>query len=155
MRDVVLTTPPGLPAMSEATLAKVRALEDKALALPQVLTETHHVLHAGLYTRTLLLPRGTMITGALIKIATLVIVAGDALVWLGENDRRLKGYNILTASAGRKQAFFALDDSHITMIFPTDAGDVESAEIEFTDEHHLLASRREDARNLTIITGER
>ena len=154
MRDIALHTP-SLPAMSEATLSRVRELEDKALALPQVLTETHHVLHAGLYARTILLPAGTMITGALIKIATLVIVEGDVLVWLGDITKRLKGYNILPASAGRKQAFFSLDDSHITMIFPTDAGDVESAEIEFTDEHHLLASRREDARNLTIITGER
>ena len=153
MSDIALSTP-SLPAMSEAGLAKVRALEDKALALPQVSTETHHVLHAGLYARTILLPGGTMITGALIKIATLVIVEGDVLVWLGNITKRLKGYNILPASAGRKQAFFSLDDSHITMIFPTDASDVESAEIQFTDEHDLLASRREDARNLTIITGE-
>lgn len=153
MGDIVLTTP-SLPAMSEATLAKVRALEDRAFELPQVSTETHHVLHAGLYARTILLPAGTMITGALIKIATLVIVEGDALVWLGDTSKRLKGYTVLPASAGRKQAFFALDDSHITMIFPTDAYNVEGAEIEFTDEHERLASRREDARNLTIITGE-
>lgn len=154
MSDIVLSTP-SLPAMSEATIARMRAIEDRALELPQVSTETHHVLHAGLYVRTILLPAGTMITGALIKIATLVIVEGDVIVWLGDASKRLLGYNILPASAGRKQAFFALEDSHITMIFPTDAHDVEGAEIQFTDEHDRLASRREDARNFTIITGER
>lgn len=143
-----------LPAMSSAALGKVRALECEAAKRPQIPLDTQHVLHAGLYARTIRMPAGTMITGALVKIATLVIVQGSALVWLGDTCRRLDGYNVLPASAGRKQAFVSIGETFITMIFPTEARDVESAERQFTDEFDLLASRRCDTPNLTIITGE-
>lgn len=145
---------PDLPVMTIAALERVRALEEQATSRPQIPLDTQHILHAGLYSRTIRIPAGVMITGALIKIATLVIVQGRTLVWLGEECRHLEGYTVLTASAGRKQAFVAIEDTHITMIFPTDAKTVEEAEREFTDEASQLASRRVGTPNLTLITGE-
>ncbi len=153
MRDVALR-PTALPAMDADALDKVRALQAEAALQPQIPLDTSHVLHAGMYARTIRMPPNTLITGALIKIATLVIVQGVALVWLGDECRRLEGYTVLPASAGRKQAFVALEETHITMLFPTAARTVEDAEREFTDDHERLASRRGDTPNLTVITGE-
>jgi hypothetical protein len=66
----------------------------------------------------------------------------------------LQGHAVLAASAGRKQAFLARVDTHLTMIFPTRAKTVEDAEREFTDEVDLLASRRDTNHSQTMITGE-
>jgi hypothetical protein len=60
---------------------------------------------------------------------------------------------VLPAAAGRKQAFLAQADSHITMIFATAARSVAEAEREFTDEADNLVSRRAGG-NRIVITGE-
>ena len=70
---------------------------------------------------------------------------GDALVHVESGPLELHGYNVVPASAGRKQAFVALTDTHLTMIFATDARDVDAAEREFTDEFDKLMTRRETA----------
>jgi hypothetical protein len=144
----------GIPAMSLVAIEKVRRLERLAREMPQVPVETRHVIHAGLYARTLLVPAGVMITGALIKIATLLIVQGDVIVYVDGAPIHLRGHAVLPASAGRKQAFVAQADTHLTMIFPTRAKTVEEAEREFTDETHLLASHCDAASNHFMITGE-
>lgn len=149
-----LTSIDRLPAMSEQAIERVRQATEAELQRPQIDLDTQHVLHAGMYARTIRLPAGVQITGALIKIATVVIVQGDVIVWFGHGSRQLTGYNVLPASAGRKQAFLSLSETFITMIFPTDARDVESAERQFTDEADLLASRREGVPNQVVITGE-
>lgn len=141
-------------AMDEGVVAAIRAVEAEAAGRPQVPIRTGHVLHAGLYSRTVLIPKGTLITGTLIKIATLLIVAGDAAVFVSDRTvLELKGYNVVPAEAGRKQAIAAQSDVHLTMIFPTSATTVEEAEREFTDEADLLASRRDGASNDVVVTG--
>ena len=145
---------PIIAPMSPAAIDNVRRLESLSLTLPQVPMETHHVLHAGLYVRTWSIPAGVVVTGVLVKIATILIIQGDALVYVGdEGAKRLTGYNVLTGAAGRKQALVAETEVHATMIFPTQARTIEEAEAEFTDETHLLGSRRGDAINTIAITG--
>lgn len=143
-----------IAAMSRDAIEQVRRLEGAALALPQVPIETTHVLHAGLYARTIRVPAGVLITGALIKIATLVIVDGDVLMHVEGGPVRLEGHHVLPAAAGRKQAFLARADTHITMIFATAARSVAEAEREFTDEIDSLASHRDGEVNRITITGE-
>jgi len=142
MADLTIARPV-IPVMSEEAIGKVRQLESIATTLPQVPIRTDHVLHAGIYARTVMVPAGVMITGVLIKVATLLIVQGDALVYAGGEPIRLSGYNVVPATAARKQAFIAQSDVYLTMIFPTDARDVDEAERQFTDEIELLASRKE------------
>ncbi len=130
-----------IPAMSESAIDLVRQLETEVLKAPQIDMPTQHVLHAGVYARTICLPADGVLTGALIKIATTLIVSGDTTVFTDDGLVRLTGYNVLLASAGRKQAFVAHADTHITMLFATRARTVQEAEEEFTDEHQLLMSR--------------
>ena len=150
MAELVLR--PAIPAMSEAAIARVRAFEIQALGHPQVAIATDHVIHGGMYARTIMVPAGVVLTGALIKLATLLIVSGDADVYVGGAALEARGYCVLPASAGRKQLIVARTDVHLTMIFPTAARTVEEAEKEFTDETALLLSRH--GGNRITITGE-
>ncbi|NQW53016.1 MAG: hypothetical protein HQ465_17410 [Rhodospirillales bacterium] len=144
MRDLAPSRP-HIASMSSAAIDRVCRLESLASVLPQAAIGTDHVFHAGVYARTIKVPAGVMITGVLIKIPTLLIVHGDALVHVESGPLELHGYNVVPASAGRKQAFVALTDTHLTMIFATDACDVDAAEREFTDEFDKLMTRRETA----------
>ena len=143
-----------IPAMSAEAIDKVRRLEGEAMKLPQVEIATQHVIHAGMYARTIRIPAGVLLTGALIKIATLLIVSGHATVFMDGETVELCGYHVLPASAGRKQVFLAHADTDLTMLFPSSAQSVEAAEHEFTDEAHLLISRRDDGLDRVTITGE-
>jgi len=144
-----------VPAMSDKGIENVRRLERAAAERPQVPIRTEHLLHGGMYARTVYVPAGLLITGALIKIATVLIVQGDVMIYVeGDEPLHATGHNVLPASAGRKQAFVAESDMVLTMIFPTVATTVEEAEAQFTDEGALLASRRDPALNEIVVTGE-
>lgn len=155
MDGVLIVAHKHIPAMSAPSVQKVRDLEAELLKLPQGQYDTNHVLHAGMYARTLITPPYTLITGALIKIPTILITHGEITAYVGDGNVRLHGYNVLPASAGRRQAVFSHDtDAYYTMIFPTTHKTVEDAEKQFTDEYNLLASHRDEKFNYTVVTGE-
>lgn len=141
--------------MVPAAIDRVRHIEAKARALPQVALTTDHVIHGGMYARTIRLVAGSMITGALVKRATLLIVAGEVSIYVGTDEPlHVAGYAVLPAAAGRKQAIVATADTHLTMLFPTQARTVRDAEHEFTDEADILMSRLDPASNHIRITEE-
>jgi len=94
------------------------------------------------------------IAGAFIQVPTTLVVSGNVTVYANDQAYEIDGYQVLVASAGRKQVFVAHTDTNMTMTFATDAKTVEDAENEFTSEPDLLASRRHENLNTTIITGE-
>ena len=145
---------PAIRSMTPAQVGAVRRLESAVRKLPQVEIDTQHVIHAGTYSRTIRIAAGVLLTGAEIKRSTLLVFHGRALVTMGDETVELAGYHVIPAMPGRKQAFLALDDCDLTMIFATGAGSIEEAESEFTDEPHLLMSRQPGARNSVTITGE-
>lgn len=128
-----------VPAMHPSAIEKVGRLEAAIRGCPQVDIRIDHELHAGVYARTAHLPAGCIITGAHIKVPTLLVVVGDVTM---SGVGRLTGYNVLAADAHRKSAFIANEDSTITMIFATAAETVEQAEDEFTDEAASLQTRK-------------
>lgn len=153
--NALVTTENRIPAMSQCAIDKVRALEScSAALLPQVNISTSHVLHAGMYARTIMIPAGVMLTGALIDIRTTLIICGHVHVFIGDETAEIIGYRVLAAEAGRKQAFVAVTDTYLTMLFKTDAICVADAEEEFTSETHLLMSRADGAINKILVTGE-
>jgi hypothetical protein len=147
-RDILSVPPSGAAAMMA-----VRMVEALVEASEQIDLSTHHVLHGGMYSRTIHLDGGTIITGALIKIPTLLVFSGNAYVLIGTEWVDFEGYGVIPASAGRKQAFVARTPVDLTMIFPTQAKTVEEAEREFTDDADRLMSRR-STRDVVVITGE-
>lgn len=137
-----LTTLP-LARMQEEAVACVKQLEEASLLLPQVEIATEHIFHAGMYARTIMVPAGVSVTGAQIQIPTLVIINGDVLIYGEDGANRHTGYYIALGQEGRKQAFYALEDTYITMIFPTTTTTVAEAEKEFTHEYEKLLSNKE------------
>ncbi len=148
-----MTVPGALPPTPKKMLDEIDMLQAFLLQIPQTQIATEHLFHAGLYTRTIRMAPDLVLIGALMKRATVVIVAGHARVLAGENWIDLDGYNVLPASAGRKQVFVSVSEVFITMIFPTQATTVEEAESEFTDQAAELASRRDNV-NRVVWTGE-
>lgn len=137
-----------LPAMTSESIDLVREAEEKAKKLPQIDLPTSHTLHAGMYARTITIPAGVAITGALIKIPTILVVDGHCEVFTGAETVELRGHHVLQASAHRKQVFLAHADTHLTMVFPTSATTVEQAENEFTDEADRLQTRQGESKCL-------
>lgn len=150
----IVTASCRIPAMAPAAINKVRQLEAITRELPQVDIATDHVLHGGMYARTICIPAGVVLTGVFIRVPTLLVFNGNATVNAGDEPVTLAGYHVLAASAHRRQAFLAHQDTQLTMVFSTLAKSVEEAEDEFTDEAHLLFSRKPDAINRINITGE-
>lgn len=138
----VAVLPESLPAMTGEAVDRVRLAEAQLMELPQIDIPTRHALHAGMYARTITIPAGAAITGALIKIPTILIVDGHCEVFTGSETVVLTGYHVMQAEAHRKQVFLAYADTNLTMLFPTQAETVKQAENEFTDEAALLWSRR-------------
>lgn len=133
------TLPPTTPEIME----KIALVEARIRPHEHTLrVEMEHALHAGMYARTCRLAANQVITSVLIKIPTLLIVNGDCVVLAGEGWKEMKGYNVLSALARRKQIYVTLGETEITMIFPTNAQTVEEAEDEFSDESANLLSRR-------------
>ena len=154
MQDLSLVAQRHIYAMEQWQIDKVRQLEAEILKLPQTKVPTRHVLHAGMYSRTMEVPAQTIITGVLMKIPTLLIIEGHFILLVSGEPKELKGYNIFTGTANRKQAGIAITEANVTMIFPTKAKTIEEAEEEFTDETDLLFSRYPDAENHVTITGD-
>lgn len=144
---------PRLPALTSEALGRVRAFEAQLAEQPnQLQVATHHVIHGGMYSRTVTIPAGVAFTGARMKRTTLLIITGHVRVYAGEGYIDLAGHNVLAGSAGRKGAFLTFSEVSMTMVFPTTATTVQEAEAEFTDETHLLMSNH--AENTVVITGE-
>jgi hypothetical protein len=144
---------PALPPTAPGMIEKLKDVQAKLLEHPQVDIHTHHVLHGGMYARTITLPPDTVLVGAHVRVPTVVITVGTGWVLVGKDWAQIAGYQVLPASADRKQIFISEGPLIITAIFPTSVKTVEDAEAEFTDEAELLLSRVQDL-NTVVITGE-
>ena len=130
-----------VPTMTAEQVHRVEELEGKLLSLTQADVETHHVIHAGIYSRTMCGKKNHMYTGGLLKIPTMLIISGDVSIYIGSSVVRKTGFHVLIGDVGRKQAFFCHEDTDMTMLFSTKARTVEEAENECTDDTGKLLSR--------------
>jgi len=124
--------------------------ESIVAAAPQAEITTQHTLFAGMYARTMKLPAGHVLVGALVQVETIVVFDGDAEVFVGDSTIRLTGNHVIAASAMRKQIYWAHADCYITAVFVTDAKTVSEAEEQATQEHARLASRQAGNKNLIL-----
>jgi hypothetical protein len=132
-----------LPPTPPEILEAIYAIEERERDKPQINPEMEHHFHAGMYARTCRLPAGGLWVGVLIKIPTLLIVNGGCFVLAGDRWYKIEDYQVIQATAGRKQVYATFRPTEITMIFPTSSITVEEAEDEFTDEAMNLLSRKQ------------
>jgi hypothetical protein len=120
----------------------VQQFENVALTMPQVHIKTTHLLHGGMYARTIRIPANTMLTGALTSCDNICIVSGDITVTTDAGPQRLAGFNVLPAAAGARRAGMTHSETFWTTIMPTDASTVEQAELDLTSEPQRLQTNR-------------
>lgn len=125
------------------SLDAVRDMESLLLQLPQVDLATSHLVHGGLSARTIFIPAGTVLTGALTNLANLCVVCGDITVTTDDGPQRLTGFHVLPAAPGAKRAGVAHADTWWTTIHRTDLTDIAAIEDEMTGESERLATRRD------------
>jgi hypothetical protein len=124
------------------TPEKVRAMEDYMLQFPQVDLSTTHLVFGGMYARTILIPAGTMLTGALTELANICVMCGDITVTTDDGTKRLTGFHVLAAKPGAKRAGIAHSDTYWTTLIPTDLTDITDIEESMTTEAAGLQTRR-------------
>lgn len=132
-------SPISLMASPEA----VRELERHMMQLPQVDLSTSSVVHGGMCARTILIPAGTVLTGALTNCDNICVMHGDISVTTDEGTLRLTGFHVLPANAGAKRAGWAHEDTYWTTVWPTELTSITDIEDEMTDESELLQTRRD------------
>jgi hypothetical protein len=138
--------------MNDALRDKLTRIQNEILEKPQIEVNTEHIIHGGMYVRTIRLAPEVVLVGALVKVSTVLIVNGKTEVFTGESWIELDGYHVIPARAGRKQIFVTREETSITMIFRTDAKTVEQAEEEFTSEAEALMSRKNE-NDTVLVTG--
>lgn len=128
--------------MSAHAIETVRSMETMLRELNQTPPfDTEHMLHEGMYARTVRLPPGLW-TGAQVNRGTIFIIQGDAIIYTGEDEPlSVTGYTVLRGSPGRKQAVLALTDITVTAVAVCDAATEAEAELDMTDEPAVLVHR--------------
>lgn len=142
-----------IPAMTLKQIDQAKKAEEYIRTFDRVLCATQHTLHAGVYTRTMFIPKGSVAAGVIIKVDTTLILSGKMALYIGEEVTHIDGYNVIAGMANRKQVAYAIEDSYATLLFKTTAKTIEEAEKEMTDEYDRLQSRQSDSINLVTITG--
>lgn len=138
----LINPPKTIPATPYQALEAIKAWEKRALGHKQCPLQTTHNLHAGIYSRTVRIPAGAVITGALIKIPTVLTIVGSMQISIGSAIYEIDGLTTFDCEPGRKQIMAAKTDCFVTMAFASNAKTVAEAEEEFTDEAEMLLSRK-------------
>lgn len=95
-----------------ARLETVERLEAHMLTLPQVEIPVIERFVNGMYTREIVIPAGTLLTGRVWKHDYVdIMLEGDILVAIPSGTTRLTGSNVCDGQAGRKRAGYAFRDT--------------------------------------------
>jgi len=144
------------PAPSPKTLNSIMRLQEVMATLPQIDLPTEHLIHGGMYARTIRRDLDSVTIGSLINKATILIVNGSCSMLIGDRRVDLEGYNILDGMPGRKSFSIARGPVEMTLICPTSATTVAEAENEIFAEAGQLVSRRDSCPNtITIVDQQR
>lgn len=112
---------------------KVERLERVLENVPQVECPTRHQFAPGLYAREMLVPAGTIATGAVHKTEHLTIVVGHCLLTTDKGAEELMGYHSFVSKTGAKRAIHAIQDTMVTTLHVTQETDMDKLCEELTE----------------------
>lgn len=121
----------------------VRQAESYLLTLPQIDLGTTHIVHGEVSVRTIFIPAGGHVTGALTNLANVCLIHGDITVTTDNGPHRFTGFHILPAQPGAKRYGVAHADTYWTTVHHTKQTDIAAIEDEMTSESALLQTRRD------------
>ena len=129
-------------AQEHPSREKVDRLEKLILQVPQIDLKTTHKLSGGVYARTIIVPAGTILTGAAHKKDHINIMQGDITVSTDDGMKRLTGQHVMTTKAGNKRVGLAHADTIWTTVCHTFLTDIEEIEAELVEEPERLQTRQ-------------
>lgn len=110
---------------------RIMAVETRLLELPQVEIPIEHHFGAGIYARTMIAPRGTVLTGKIYKVPQMIILnSGEITVRSEFFNGRICGPHIYESPAGAKRFGYCHTDVVWTCLTSVKATNVEDAEKE-------------------------
>ena len=100
----------------------VLALQEKLLQEEQVEIPTLEFLTNGLYTREIIIPKGTALVSRVWRDPYVdIMISGDISVVTPDGLQRYKGYNLFVGTPGRKRAGYAHEDTLWVSVHRADA----------------------------------
>jgi hypothetical protein len=134
---------PSTPTREQIERLEGHLLDAEANGAGVAIEPLHHFAD-GQVSRTILIPAGTILTGAAHKGAHLNVCCGDITVWTEAGMKRLTGYQVVPSLAGAKRVGFAHADTWWTSIHPnpTNTRDVAALERAMVETPEALQSNR-------------
>ena len=110
--------------------------------LPQIDAQTQHTIAGGMYARTIMIPKGSVIVGLEHLKDHINVLAGDITVTTGEGVKRFTGGHIvIDCKAGHARSGYAHTDTYWTTFVRTDETDLEAIENESVAHPEMLQTR--------------
>jgi hypothetical protein len=104
-------------------------IQSKIAEIPQIECPVEHYFSAGVYTRKMFIPAGTIIVGKTHRFQTTNIIAqGDITVLTTKGMTRFKAPDVVISEAGIKKVGYAHKDTVWINVHPTDETDLEKIE---------------------------
>jgi hypothetical protein len=113
--------------MSELTTSmrqKVERLEDAIKHLPQAECPTRNLFAPGVYLREMTVPKDVTATGAVHKTEHMTIVVGHCVLTTDDGAQEFNGYHCFKSKPGAKRAIYAIEETIVTTIHPTEETDL-------------------------------
>lgn len=125
--EVVFNVPDKSPA---AIRAQIRALTNGLLTSPDKREfDVEHTLIKGVYTRTLFIPKGSLLVGKIhLKECVNIVAKGDISVLTETGSGRFKAGHVATSQPGIQKVGYAHEDTIFINVFRTDETDIEKIE---------------------------
>lgn len=110
--------------LAGAMVENIEAMEEFMLSQPQVDVPVISNNINGMYTRQIVIPRDTLLTGRVHLFDYVdIMLSGDITVATPEGVKRYTGYNVFHGKAGRKRAGYAHEDTHWITVHNSDVAD--------------------------------
>lgn len=113
------------PIATQPMREKVERLEDAIKHLPQAHCPTRNLFAPGVYAREMTVPKDVTATGAVHKTEHMTFIDGHCILTTDEGAQEFKGHHVIVSKPGAKRAIYAIEDTIVTTIHPTDETDVE------------------------------
>lgn len=117
----MLTTDQAHELLADCVNERIELVESAMLELDQVEIPVTESFANGMYTRQIMIPKGTLLTGMVHKFPYVdIMLAGDIEVATPDGIKRLTGHNVLQGFAGRKRMGYAWEDTDWVTVHRTD-----------------------------------
>ena len=116
------------------TREQIEKLQSAMVKMPQVELKTDHFFNAGMYSRKVFRPAGTLIVGKVHKADHFFIcAAGEIIAWTESGMKKLQAGDIVESKAGTKRVTLSLTDAVGITVHKTDKTDLDEIEKELIE----------------------